>query len=115
MNDREKMQDKIKALLSKTVERGCTQEEELAALAKARALMPTATANSRALVVVKQQVIKAKMDELEIKLRKCSGSAKQQDTGSRDAGRSAGDRASFGRPVSGRAGALHIGNGGASR
>ena len=36
---REKMLDKIRALLSKTTENGCTQEEELAALAKARAWM----------------------------------------------------------------------------
>ena len=38
-DSREKMHDKIKALLSKTTENGCTEEEELAALAKARALM----------------------------------------------------------------------------
>jgi hypothetical protein len=76
---------------------------------------PAATANSRALVVVKQQLIKSRMDELGIHLRNCGGSERQQDTSSRDAGRSAGDRASFGRPVSGRAGALRIGNSGAAR
>jgi hypothetical protein len=76
---------------------------------------PTATANSRALVVAKQQVIKAKMDELGIKLRLSSGSMRQHDMGSRNAGRSAGDRASFGRPVSGQAGALRISNGGSPR
>jgi hypothetical protein len=64
---------------------------------------PAATANSRALVVAKQQVIKSRMDELEIKLRSCGGSEKQHDTSSLKAGRSAGNRASFGRPVSGRA------------
>jgi hypothetical protein len=69
---------------------------------------PTASANSRALVVAKQQVIKSRMDELGIKTRVCGGSEKQHDTSSRDAGRSAGDRASFGRPVSGQAGALRI-------
>jgi hypothetical protein len=33
MTDRDKMLDKIRALLSKTTENGCTQEEELAQLA----------------------------------------------------------------------------------
>src|SRR6516165_3709511 len=37
-DNREGVLDKIRALLSKTVERGCTEEEHLAALAKARAL-----------------------------------------------------------------------------
>lgn len=230
MTDRDKMLDKIRALLSKTTENGCTQEEELAALTKARALMDAyevteadlqlakdegivmrkgssddphhikcfligaiakfcdckgwrdregklvflglpsdarfaswlldhlagyvlteladhlmgdiavgtprrqvingfvdgiteriserlnelckppaaASANSRALVVVKQAMIKAKMEELGIRLR-TSGSCRQQDPGSFAAGRSAGDRASFGRPVSGQAAALRIG------
>jgi hypothetical protein len=70
---------------------------------------PTVTANSRALVVVKQQLIKARLDELGIKLRSCGGSGRQTDSSSLNAGRSAGDRASFGRPVSGQAGALRIG------
>ena len=66
--------------------------------------------NSRALVVIKQTLIKAKMDELGIKLRSGSGSYRQHDEGSFAAGRSAGDRASFGRPVSGRAATLRIGD-----
>ena len=41
-DSREKMIDKIKALLSKTTGNGCTQEEELTALDKARALMDAA-------------------------------------------------------------------------
>jgi Protein of unknown function (DUF2786) len=70
----------------------------------------TATANSRALVVTKHQVIKSKLVEIGITL--CSGSisSRQHDSSSLAAGRSAGDRASFGRPVSGQAGALRIGN-----
>jgi hypothetical protein len=67
------------------------------------------SANSRALVVIKQTLIKAKMDELGIRLRTASASSRQRDEGSFAAGRSAGDRASFGRPVSGRAAALRIG------
>jgi hypothetical protein len=73
------------------------------------AAVMTEDANSRALVVAKQQVIKSRMDELGIKPRACGGSEKQHDTSSRDAGRFAGDRASFGRPVSGQAGVLRIG------
>jgi hypothetical protein len=38
-DSREKMFDKIRALLSKTTAAGCTEEEALTALAKARALM----------------------------------------------------------------------------
>jgi hypothetical protein len=224
-DNREKMLDKIRALLSKTTENGCTEEEELASLAKARALMdayevtgadlqlakdegailrkeppgsrdmhgikaamagavaqftdcrawrdrkaglvfcglpadvrfatwlldhltafvqaelvkhlmgdtrmnggrrlaingfvigatsqitrrltelckPAATAsvNSRALVVTKQAVIRAKMAELGIHLRKGRSSGRQYDASSLASGRSAGDRASFCRPVSG--------------
>ena len=70
---------------------------------------PEAIKNSHALVKIKQTLIKAKMDELGIKLRSGSGSRHQRDEGSFAAGRSAGDRASFGRPVSGRAATLRIG------
>jgi hypothetical protein len=70
---------------------------------------PAASANSRALVVIKQTLIKAKMDELGIKLHSGSASSRQHDEGSFAAGRSAGDRASFGRPVSGRAATPRIG------
>jgi hypothetical protein len=42
MNDsRKKMLEKVKAILSKTMENGCTEEEAMAALAKARELMAT--------------------------------------------------------------------------
>jgi hypothetical protein len=68
-----------------------------------------ASGNSRALVAIKQTLIKAKMDELGIKLRTAT-SSRQSDEGSFAAGRSAGDRASFGRPVSGRAATLRIGH-----
>ena len=66
--------------------------------------------NSRALVVTKKAAIQAKMDELGVNL--CSSTSRRQiDDGSIAAGRSAGDRASFGRPVSGQAAALRIGGG----
>jgi Protein of unknown function (DUF2786) len=69
-----------------------------------------ASINSRALVVTKRAIIKAKLDEAGIHL--CSGgrSQRQFDDSSAEAGRAAGDRASFGRPVSGQNAALRIGS-----
>jgi hypothetical protein len=67
-----------------------------------------ASTNSRALVVIKQTLIKAKLAQLGIKLRTRT-SCHQRDEGSFAAGHSAGDRATFGRPVSGRAATLRIG------
>jgi len=58
-----------------------------------------ATSNSQALVVVKTHLIARKMNELGIHLRKSSGSSRRQDSESYNAGKCAGDRASFGRPV----------------
>lgn len=40
-NARKKMLEKVKAILSKTMENGCTEEEAMSALAKARELMAT--------------------------------------------------------------------------
>jgi hypothetical protein len=68
------------------------------------------TSNGRELVVVKDAAIKAYMKEHEIHLRTCCmGSSSNVDSAARAAGRAAGDRASFGRPVSGAAGVLRIG------
>jgi hypothetical protein len=67
-----------------------------------------ATSNARALVVVKDAAIKAKMSELGIHLRCSSGSCGAGDSSSYSAGRSAGDRASFGRPVSGQHATLRL-------
>jgi Protein of unknown function (DUF2786) len=69
-----------------------------------------ATSNAKALVVVKDAAIQAKLDELGISL--CSGSVScgAWDYSSYQAGKAAGDRASFGRPVSGRNATLRIGN-----
>jgi hypothetical protein len=66
-----------------------------------------ASANSRALVVAKQAVIEAKLAELGVCLT-ASRSQRQCNDSSRAAGQAAGDRASFGRPVSGQAAALRI-------
>jgi hypothetical protein len=68
------------------------------------------TSNGRELVVVKDAVIKAYMKEHDIRLRTCCmGSSSNVDSAARAAGRAAGDRASFGRPVSGAASVLRIG------
>jgi hypothetical protein len=68
------------------------------------------TGNGRELVIVKDAAIKAFMKEHDIHLRTCSmGSSSNINSAARAAGRAAGDRASFGRPVSGAAGVLRIG------
>jgi hypothetical protein len=68
------------------------------------------TSNGRELVVVKDAAIKAFMKEHDIRLRTCCmGSSSNINETAHAAGRAAGDRASFGRPVSGAAGALRIG------
>jgi hypothetical protein len=67
-----------------------------------------ATSNARALVVVKGQAVQAKLDELGIHLCNSYGSCGAGDDSSYRAGRAAGDRASFGRPVSGRNASLRL-------
>jgi hypothetical protein len=68
------------------------------------------TSNGRELVVVKDAAIKAYMKEHEIRLQTCCmGSSSNINSAAQAAGRAAGDRASFGRPVSGAAGVLRIG------
>ena len=64
------------------------------------------TSNGRELVVVKDAAIEAFMKEHNIHLRTCCGSSSSNVN---SAAQAAGDRASFGRPVSGAAGALRIG------
>ena len=60
-----------------------------------------ANTNARALVVVKSTAIADKMKETGISLTKSRGGSRQYDHNAYAAGRAAGDRASFGRPVSG--------------
>jgi uncharacterized protein DUF2786 len=68
------------------------------------------TSNGRELVIVQDAAIKAFMKDHDIHLHSCrvGGSANVDET-ARAAGRAAGDRASFGRPVSGPAGVMRIG------
>jgi hypothetical protein len=67
-----------------------------------------ASSNAKALVVVKDQAIKAKLDEIGIRLCAGSSSLGAYDGSSYQAGSAAGDRASFGRPVSGRNATLRL-------
>jgi Protein of unknown function (DUF2786) len=68
------------------------------------------TSNGRELVVIKDAAIKQFMKDQGMRLRTCSGySPSNVDAAARAAGRAAGDRATFGRPVTGSAGVLRIG------
>ena len=68
------------------------------------------TSNGRELVVTKDAAIKTFMKEHDIHIRTCSGpSSSTVNAAAQAAGRAAGDRASFGRPVSGAGGVLRIG------
>jgi hypothetical protein len=68
------------------------------------------TGNGRELVVIKHAAIKALMRDQGIRLRTCSGySPSNVDAAAQAAGRAAGDRATFGRPVTSEAGVLRIG------
>lgn len=69
------------------------------------------TSNGRELIIVKDALIKAYMKEHNIKLASCSGGSAPStvNASAASAGRSAGDRASFGRPVSGAGATLRLG------
>lgn len=75
MNDaRKKMLERVKAILSKTMENGCTESEAMAALAKARELMATYEIDEKELedVAEKAQVHKtAASDPYSIKRELC--------------------------------------------
>jgi len=88
---------------------GCTGRisarlQELTAQSKV-----VASSNSRALVITKTAAIKATLDKAGIKLRSGRSSSVRLDGASYRAGQSAGDRASFGRPVTGQAATLRLG------
>jgi hypothetical protein len=67
-----------------------------------------ATSNAKALVVIKNAAVQAKLDELGIRFCTGSSTCGTWDHSSYQAGSAAGDRASFGRPVSGRNAALRL-------
>ncbi len=74
LDSRKKMLDKVKAILSKTMDNGCTKSEAMAALAKARELMATYEIDEKELrdVAEKAQIHKtAVADPYEIKSNLC--------------------------------------------
>jgi hypothetical protein len=96
--------DAIKGFVAGCCERISDRLEELS---KQSAVV--ATSNARALVVVKDAAIKAKMKELDIHLRSAGGCCGMGgDPSSYRAGNAAGDRATFGRPVTGRNATLRL-------
>jgi hypothetical protein len=74
----------------------------------ARSETAVVNTNARALVTVKSTAIADKMKALGIHLRSSRSGGRQYDRDSFAAGRAAGDRASFGRPVSGANGTLRL-------
>src|SRR6266516_3330864 len=87
---------------------GCTERvsQRLDDLCKKSETM--ANWNAKALVVIKGQAVQAKLDELGIYLCSGSGSCGSIDSSSYAAGKAAGDRANFARPVSGRNATLRL-------
>jgi Protein of unknown function (DUF2786) len=95
--DKQDRKDAIRGFVSGICER---IEERLLELCKQSESI--ATSNAKALVVVKDAAITDKMKELGIRLSCGYGPCGGGDSASYEAGRAAGDRASFGRPISGR-------------
>lgn len=73
--------------------------ERLKELTAAR--QPTAAATGNALIVLKNQIVQREFNKLGIHLRNGSFASRNTDGAAMAAGRAAGDRASFGRPVQG--------------
>jgi hypothetical protein len=67
-----------------------------------------ATSNAKALVVIKNAAVQAKLEELGIHFGGSCSYTGPQDSPSYEAGRAVGNRASFGRPVSGRNATLRL-------
>src|SRR5258708_3451547 len=55
LDSRKKMLEKVKAILSKTMDNGCTESEAMAALAKARELMATYEIEESELSFIQEQ------------------------------------------------------------
>jgi hypothetical protein len=87
---------------------GCTERiaQRLNELRKQSEVI--ATSNSKELVVIKNAAVQAKLKELGIHLRTEGSCCGTGDDASYRAGNAAGNRATFGRPVSGRNAALRL-------
>jgi hypothetical protein len=88
---------------------GCTARISARLNALVEQSAKVAASNRRALVVTKAGLIADTMARHGIKLGKSRSSRRQVDRSAFTAGAAAGERASFGRPVSGAAGMLRIG------
>jgi hypothetical protein len=88
---------------------GCTARISARLNALVEQSAKVAGTNSRALVVTKAGLIADTMAKHGIKLGKARSSRRQVDRGAFAAGAAAGDRASFGRPVSGNGATRRIG------
>jgi len=87
---------------------GCTQRINARMIQMCDQSKTERTTNHNALVIIKDQAIKDFMEAEGIRLRSRNSRAGFSD-GARAAGQSAGDRASFGRPVSGAGATLRLG------
>jgi hypothetical protein len=88
---------------------GCTERISDRLMELVRRSERARKSNGRELVIVKDAKIKEYMDEHGIHLRKCyAGGGSNLNRQSHAAGRTAGDRANFGRPMSGAAAMLRI-------
>jgi hypothetical protein len=95
----------IRSFVEACCNRICERLEELVERSK-----QAQTSNGRELVLVKNAAIKAFMKDNGIHLRTAScGGRGNTNESARAAGRAAGDRANFGRPVSGAGGVLRLG------
>jgi hypothetical protein len=88
---------------------GCTERINARILEMCDQSTATRTANGKALVVIKDQAIKDLLKAEGICLRSNGGSRADFSDDARAAGQSAGDRASFGKPVSGAGATLRLG------
>jgi hypothetical protein len=94
----------IRSFVQACCERISTRLDELVERSKVQR-----TSNGRELVVVKDTAIKAYEKEHDLHFRTCSSYAfSANNAAAAAAGRSAGDRASFGRPVSGAGATLRL-------
>ena len=90
---------------------GCTGRISDRLLELCRSSAAQRTSNGSALMAIKSQAIAKLMDELGIKVRTSrAGYSRSFNEAALEAGRQAGDRASFGRSVSGEAGVLRLRN-----
>jgi hypothetical protein len=88
---------------------GCTERIGVRLIAMCEQSKNVRTANGKALVVIRDRAIKDFMEVEGISLRSSAGSRAAFSDAARAAGQSAGNRADFGRPVSGAGAVLRIG------